>query len=815
MKKIIRIPLFFLISFVLFNSLYSQSFTTKADIIFVKGKKYFLNIDCTSGMIAIQNQDYITYTTFPLFAYPVPAAKSKIELNYIWKIKSPSIELTIKNHSEKQIILKSLLKFYADDFEIRFGIYPKVADLDYDVNIVNGSWPWGLGVDTSFSRHTISLAGKKYHKGLGAHAYSNVKLTFKKPVGFNKFEAVVGIDGAAGEQGSAQFQVIIDGKKAADSGTMKAGQLAKSLFASVDSARTIELVVTDAGDGTGADQADWADARLISADGKVIYISDLISNFQKGMRIFTRDDQVFDTSKWIKMFTPEPDNYYSNYTVMVGIRQDVDGQRFFAPAPLNLSFQTPAGWFSMGLCQLPDAANFQFHDGYVSIDYPWYKMKLPEEQLYWTTPICFTFNQSEWDGIKDYRNYLMKNDYASDLPIEEKQIPDWWMYPLICTWGEQTLDNAWQDKPRFTSNWVKNYVSNLEKKLAITQYTLIIDDKWQQNYGDPYPDSTRFRDLRELINWVHNRGHKVLLWWRCWYGEKGSLPDKLGLLDGDCIDATHPRFEEYVKRSVKMMLGNGPGELNADGFKLDYIFDVRNPATAIYANPSLGIGFREVYRYANIWYHEAKKIKDDCLITFSGSDPHFSLVQDMSRLNDAGRDSLQRQYRARVSALSAPNLLIDGDGADMFNSLADYQYITSSAYSIPSLYYLSRFSDGIISDEMHKMIGKIFRLAALKKPGHAVFKSFGNWQFVRNKKLIAESFLNGTAIIVYQDMSRVLLLTTKQQDLRVPLHNAFPVKVQTEQGKDAQFKILSSNVTLIPNAQKGEIYMITLRKNKE
>jgi len=815
MRKIIKISLFIIISIIPLNLLYSQSFTVTSDTIFVKGSKYFLNIDRTSGMIAVQNQDRVTYTSFPLFAYPVPFAKSKVDLKYTWKIEPPAIEVTIKNHSETQTILKAILKFHADDFEIGFGIYPKIASLDYDVNIVNGSWPWGLGIDTSFSRHTISLAGKKYHKGLGAHAYSNVKLTFKKPAGFKEFKSIVGIDDAVGKPASVQFLVMVDGKKSADSGTMKAGMSAKSLVANCENAKTIELVVTDAGDGEGADQADWADARLISDQGKEIYISDLITNFQKGLRIFTKDDRSFDTSKWIKMFTPEPDNYYSNSSVMVGIRQDVDGQRYFAPAPLNLSFQTPAGWFSLGLCQLPDAVNFQFQDGYVSIDYPWDKMELPENLLYWTTPICFTFNKTEWDGIKDYRNYLMKNGYASDVPIEEKQIPDWWMYPLICTWGEQTLDNAAQDKPRFTSNWVKEYVSNLEKKLEIKKYTLIIDDKWQQKYGDPYPDSTRFRDLRELVDWVHRKGHKVLLWWRCWYGEEGSLPDRMGILDGDYIDATHPRFEEYVKQSVKMIFGDDAGELNADGLKVDYIFDVRNPPVANYANPSLGIGFREVYRYADILYREAKKIKKDCLITFSGPDPHFSLIQDISRLNDAGRDSLQRQYRAHVNALSAPNLLIDGDGAAMFESLANYHHITSSVFSIPSLYYLTNFEDGHITDEMQKMIGKIFRLAALKKPGRAVFRNFGNWQFVREKKVIAESFLNGTAIIVFKDMSCAFLLTTKQQDIYVSLKDAFPVKVQTEQGNDVQFKILSSNEMMIPNAPKGEIYIITFNKKED
>ena len=722
------------------------------------------------------------------------------------------MEMTARDRTTQQVLFQANLKFQSDAFEIRFGILPKLADPGYDVSIVNGSWPWGLGIDTSFARNAISLSGTTYHKGLGAHAYSNVKLSFRKPIDFRSFEALVGVDDEVGKNGSVEFQVITDGKKAAESGVIAGGQRPRPLKARVEGARVIELIVIDGGDGEGNDHADWANARFISKIGDTIYVSDLISDAQQGLELFSFDGYGFDTAGWAKMFTPEPDVYYSNSGVMVDVRQDIDGQRFFAPAPLNLSFQTQAGWFSLGLCQLPDATGFRFQNGHVFIGFPWDKLKLPKDRLFWVTPLCFTFNQSEWSAIEDYRTYLLKNKHISDTPIEKKQIPDWWMDPLICTWSEQCVDTAAQASPRFTTEWVKQYVLAQEKALGLDRFTLIIDDKWQRKYGDPRPDPTRFAKMRELIDWVHHRGHKVLLWWRCWFGEPGSLPDEMGLLDMDYIDATHPLFEKYVHEAMRIMLGNGVGELDADGFKVDYIFDVRNPVTAIYAQPSLGIGLREVYRFASIWYREAKKIKKDCLITFSGPDPHFSLVQDMSRLNDAGRDSLQRQYRARVSALSLPNVLIDGDGADMFVSLADYHHIVSSSYGTPSLYNLTHFSDGPIAEEMHKVTGKIFRLAAMKKPGHPVFKSFGNWQYVRGGKVVAESFQHGTAFVVYPDAKRALVLSTRQQDLIVPLRKLSPTRVETEDGRDVEFTVLPDANIMIPDAQRGEIYVVWMGK---
>lgn len=788
--------------------MHAQSIHTAGDTIFVRGSCYLVQIDRAAGMVTMWNTNHLLYTRFPLFARPLPASILSLPPALSWSVRPPLVEMTARDRTTRQVLFQASLKFQSDAFEIRFGILPKVRDLGYEVVIVNGSWPWGLGVDTSFARKAISLSGKTYHKGLGAHAHSHVGFTFKKPVEFRSFEALVGVDDEVGKNGSVEFQVIADGKKAAESGVITGGQRPMLLKAPVEGAKAIELIVKDAGDGEANDHADWANARFISDSGDTIYVSDLISNARQGLELLSFSGHGFDTAGWAKMFTPEPDIYYSNSGVMVDVRQDVDGQRFFAPAPLNLSFQTQAGWFSVGLCQLPDATGFRFQDGRVFIGFPWDKLKLPEDSLYWVTPLCFTFSQSEWNAIEEYRTYLVKNKYISDTPIEKKHIPNWWMDPLICTWSQQCIDTVAQASPRFTSDWVKRYVLGQEKALGLDHFTIIIDDKWQRKYGDPRPDQSRFGKMRELIDWIHRRGHKVLLWWRCWFGEPGSLPDEMGLLDRGYIDATHPDFDKYVRQSMRTMLGNGTGELDADGFKVDYIFDVRDPATAIYAQPSLGVGLREVYRFASIWYREAKKVKKDCLITFSGPDPHFSLVQDMSRINDAGRDSLQRQYRARVSALSSPNVLIDGDGADMFVSLADYHHIVSSSFGTPSLYNLTAFSDGPISEAMQRITGKIFRLAAMKKPGHPVFKNFGNWQYVHDGKIVAESFQEGTAFVVFPDAHQAFVLSTRQQDIVLPLRRASPTKVQTEEGKDVEFRFLPDESILIPDAQRGEVYVV-------
>ncbi len=49
----------------------------------------------------------------------------------------------------------------------------------------------------------------------------------------------------------------------------------RKVSVSLKNARELKLIVDDAGDGYGNDHADWADAKLVRADGSVLYLSDV------------------------------------------------------------------------------------------------------------------------------------------------------------------------------------------------------------------------------------------------------------------------------------------------------------------------------------------------------------------------------------------------------------------------------------------------------------------------------------------------------------------------------------------------------------
>ncbi|MFD7415838.1 NPCBM/NEW2 domain-containing protein [Kitasatospora purpeofusca] len=112
---------------------------------------------------------------------------------------------------------------------------------------------------------TITIRGAQFPNGLGVHAPSEVG--FHLGGTCRNLVTDVGIDDDAYGNGSVVFQVFKDGVKAADSGPVTGQDPARRLTADLTGAQELKLVVTDGGDGTSWDHADWANVRVACGDG--------------------------------------------------------------------------------------------------------------------------------------------------------------------------------------------------------------------------------------------------------------------------------------------------------------------------------------------------------------------------------------------------------------------------------------------------------------------------------------------------------------------------------------------------------------------
>ncbi len=122
----------------------------------------------------------------------------------------------------------------------------------------------------------LRIGDQHFTHGLGTHARSEIVVTV--PPGTNAFEAQVGIDNnedTGGARGSAQFALAVGDHELLRTPTRKGGEGPVPVHVDVPAGTSeLVLIVDPTPDGTACDQADWAEARLIGSDGKVVWLDE-------------------------------------------------------------------------------------------------------------------------------------------------------------------------------------------------------------------------------------------------------------------------------------------------------------------------------------------------------------------------------------------------------------------------------------------------------------------------------------------------------------------------------------------------------------
>jgi len=122
----------------------------------------------------------------------------------------------------------------------------------------------------------LQIGTKRYQHGLGTHSVSEVIV--RLPAAGARFEAEVGVDNnhdTGGKRGSVLFAVEVAGKEALRTGVCRGGQEARPVRVELKGAGEFVLRVLDIGDGPGWDQANWANARVVMADGTQAWLDEM------------------------------------------------------------------------------------------------------------------------------------------------------------------------------------------------------------------------------------------------------------------------------------------------------------------------------------------------------------------------------------------------------------------------------------------------------------------------------------------------------------------------------------------------------------
>ena len=365
------------------------------------------------------------------------------------------------------------------------------------------------------------------------------------------------------------------------------------------------------------------------------------------------------------VFTPGPFTYafYEGETVMgVGIATKPGAYRFNGFEYTGSSF-SGASFYVNYLGYTAVAGTF--HPPVVSLHFDW----------------------STYGVLHRHMSFIDREGYGTTRCYPSA---DWHYMPIFCGWAEQT-SQAEQYKVSGNSMATQaNYEAwiRIAEERGLPLGTIIIDDKWQKEYGTFAVDENKWPDMKGFVEAQHAKGRHVLLWVPGYYME--GVQESWCVRDeqGNCVfaDPANPAYEAFLRRQIRHLVA----DLGIDGFKEDWV--ASSAKGRGYTGYGTLHGLELFRRFQWILYDEAHVNKPDALIETQTPHPLFRESSDMLRLNDIWfgnrRVCNMMQGRARVASIAGWTML-DCDNASSTTVAQWFAYAQlQTELGIPALYFL-------------------------------------------------------------------------------------------------------------------------------
>ncbi|MBR5447267.1 MAG: hypothetical protein IKV40_02470 [Clostridia bacterium] len=340
----------------------------------------------------------------------------------------------------------------------------------------------------------------------------------------------------------------------------------------------------------------------------------------------------------------------------------------------------------------------------------------------WTTPKMVVYTADDhYDAGDKYCSFYFDGGICPKGGTPSR--PRFWYGPISCGWIEQ---DAWASREpgrnivHGSNETVYREMRDKLEKLDLHPQIMIIDDKWQTSYGDPYAHPDRWPDLRGFIDENYSCGIHTFLWYKLWADdglpEECKIADELGNsyveMPRTVVDPSHPTYKEILKKTIHRLLSSDEGCYNAAGFKFDFGFlQPRGRKVKTYSGK---YGAELFFDYFKMLHTYVKEVKPDAVVNASPMHPIFGQFVDHARLHDY--DSRSRnakevfEHRARLWGMANPTALIDTDGGG-FNTHRDMMRMLKNQpnIGIPDIYCVSKLGNFCLTEDEWKTVADLWR----------------------------------------------------------------------------------------------------------
>lgn len=354
----------------------------------------------------------------------------------------------------------------------------------------------------------------------------------------------------------------------------------------------------------------------------------------------------------------------------------------FAPHPSMLLFSKMDFHFFMGALSLPRTFGLYIDvDGYLAhrLEESYGEgedgLRLCAGEAFSSTKYAFfvDYKKDPHDVVKRYTDLLVRDGYIPD-PAQRRRYA-WHRDNLYCTWIDQgyltdtVIPSRLHEQIQITANAANALSTDMVMKTVeiiereqLPFKTILIDMGWSKR-GEWIADPERFPDFRGLIDELHRRGYKAVVWWNWAEIANDAEIDPRFLVEGGKLnkhgqrvfDFSHPvTQEEYLKPLFRRMFSSEEGCYDVDGVKTDFLSDKVHPELKIY-DPDWRGEERYFYKVFELFTKEMKKYKEDALHIGCAGHPYLAEFIDINRTYDVwSTNVLEHVNRGKMLKACSP-----------------------------------------------------------------------------------------------------------------------------------------------------------------